>query len=276
MKQLDPLPGAFTSTAYDVLDPKKIAETAAYVVTLEELTTSISQLQREIKNMKDVAPPSNADIVNALVAAIGEPSESSDESRVDQLRPIVEKFASSFRHRGYPRASLQSGATPALRSLYLTAVTEQVRKDFEKLKRKDDSVEFGKRLQDAENRLKKLEQKRAQHSATCLACFKDSRLPPEYRGGTRPSMLKRFQLFADATDIDIAVCILKEFVKDWRAVASVTNVPCSVHGTAISSMNAERKAVWQKAYTAMGLKPGDAKKTKVFAARTETQKAVVA
>ena len=41
-------------------------------------------------------------------------------------------------------------------------------------------------------------------------------------------------------------------------------------------MNAERKAEWKKAYIAMGLKPGDLKKTQVFAARTETQKAVVA
>jgi len=272
MNQFDPLPAGYTSTAYDgILDPQRIAETAEYVAELERLTTAIPRLRRELKNLRDTAPPSNEEIANALFTALGNAAEVSEQERLDRLRPIVERFAYSLTHVGYPRASIQAEATPALRGLYATLVTSRLRSDLAKLGRDDrKAVEHAKKIKDAETELRRTERRLEEMSAFCLGCFRDARLPQNYRGcGERSAMISRFALTANATDIQIGVCLLLEFASDWRAVQAVVGVPVSVHGTAIYSMNPERKKVWSKAFTAMALKVGDVTRNKLYAPRVE-------
>ncbi|QDT54781.1 hypothetical protein Pan44_28190 [Caulifigura coniformis] len=271
MTHLDPLRGAYTASGYDgVLDPKRIVETAEYVVELERLTTAIPRLHREVKNLRDTAPPSNDQILAAMLEKCSEATQPDEAGRLAQLRASADRFAYSLTHVGYPRASIQAEATPALKGLYSTVNLEQLRSDFAKLNRDDSkAIEHVAKLKDAESQLAKMEQSLADHSAFVLGCFKDCCLPLMFRGSPRAAMLSDFGLPGTATDIEIGLCILRQFGKDWRAVAACCPVPVSTHGTAISSMSSDRRKAWTKAYVAMGLQPGDPTKRKLYAPRVE-------
>jgi len=266
---LDRLPATYTSSAFNCLN-SDVAKVTEYVLELERLTTSIIRLRQDVNSLRDAPPVRHSEVLDALVASVGGGVDYTAQQRQDALRPIVQEFFESMRHAHAARRFKQESCTRALVSLYTATAVEVLRKDFTSLEITDESTEHRYKLREAETQLKKLEQHLADRSASCLSvCFRDSCLPQEYRGNTRPSMLTHFQLCQDATDIDIGYCILVQFATDWRNVASAVTTPVTVHGVAINCMSQERKAAWQKAYLAMDLKPGDPTTMKVFAPRME-------
>ncbi|QDT55705.1 hypothetical protein Pan44_37510 [Caulifigura coniformis] len=268
MVALSPLPGAYTFDAFNCLSDD-VAKVAKFVEELERLTASIPRQRAEIRNLKNTAPGSNTDILDVMIQALGDPTEMGDRERRDALRPIAKQFAKAFRHAGLARRHLLDQAAPPVQALYRSVAVQRLRDDFQRLKLTDPSIDHNKQLLDAETRLQKLEARLGELESSALDYFRGGKLPTLFRGQPMAEVSRKAFLPADATDTKIALVILRDFAASWRAVAPLCTVGVTVHGTAIHSLSGGRKDAWRRAYLAMGLKPGDPTKRKVYAARVE-------
>jgi len=231
-----------------------------YILRHEQLHHDLNEARRELRTLQENAPPSNDQILSAMLAGLGSAEDKlTDSQRREALKPIVGRFAESFRQLGAGRRHLQEKATPDLHTLYATKAAELLRADFGALQRPDEAPAHKSKVQEAEKRITTVEKAIADHVAFSLLAFREGQLPTLFRGTPRHGLASQLAMAANTPHCAIGIRILEDFAKTWRTVAGHHLEPVSCHAVAISSMPPARRVVWRKAYELMNLEPATRK-----------------
>ncbi|QDT56716.1 hypothetical protein Pan44_47730 [Caulifigura coniformis] len=237
-----------------------IPKVVLYILKHEQLHRQLNESRRELRTLQENAPPSNDAILAAMLDGLGAPTDRlTDSQRREALKPIVAKYADSFKHLGAGRRMKQDGASPLLQALYVTNAADQLRADFAAMNRADDAPAHREKIDDATKRIAKVEKQIADHVAFSLLNFRAGQLPTMFRGTPRHGLASQFAMRSDTDNCAIGVRILEDFAKTWRTVAGHHPEEVTVHGVAISSLPPARRVVWRKAYELMNLEPATRK-----------------
>lgn len=106
------------------------------------------------------------------------------------------------------------------------------------------SVEYTKATQSARGTLTAAKQRRKQIIADAIA--------NDFRDGV-PTRFRDRRQGDGTTWEEMAELILMSFYRDWKDRAPLFDIPVSVTGVAIYSMNEKRRETWFRAYQALGL-----------------------
>ena len=232
---------SFDKTQFNcIADPLSAAKFMAKADAIDA-SLKVMEARRDVLQREETASPlmlyqTLLDIVQPFVDKAPDPTEALQRATVACQKSLVPHTSSLEVN------SLHHSLGLTLLKQFGSFNVEAFKKAYEKLYEKELLVDVTKKFREAHKQVYQKERQRTEHWAE-----------PQSLLSKVPRAFGEFHLGDRFTEKDMASVILRTFAKTWRYRAPLFRVPVSIYGTAIFTMDKDRKDTWLAAYEALEL-----------------------